>query len=208
MPLLWKHRQLWRLFTWQICYVNSTELLFAAMTLYHLRVVERLWGPRKFTVRLSFRRSLYLDANTTCFAVIPPQRLPSNYPAAAHSTYHPPPADFRCNFSSSGRTYTPHLCPLGSILCRHPDDLQVPNCHLALLHQYRRTWACLERQILGLSFGWSIGPVLIPWLRLSGVCRVARGNGMERRMGPCCLGKMESARLGCGRKRSSRGGGV
>ena len=52
VPLLWRHRQLWRLFTWQICYVNSTELLFAAMTLYHLRIIERLWGSRKFAVGL------------------------------------------------------------------------------------------------------------------------------------------------------------
>ena len=60
VPLLWKHRQLWRLFTWQICYVNSTELLFAAMTLYHLRIIERLWGSRKFAVSQFFSLVLHL----------------------------------------------------------------------------------------------------------------------------------------------------
>ena len=32
------------------CYNNSTELLFAAMSLYQMRVIERLWGSRKFAV--------------------------------------------------------------------------------------------------------------------------------------------------------------
>ena len=34
----------------QACFANSTEVLFAAMTFYHLRVIERLWGSRKFAV--------------------------------------------------------------------------------------------------------------------------------------------------------------
>lgn len=53
-PHLLRYRQLWRLLIWQFCYVNSTELLFAAMTMYHMRVVERLWGSRKFAVGLPF----------------------------------------------------------------------------------------------------------------------------------------------------------
>ncbi|KAL1652293.1 hypothetical protein SLS58_000420 [Diplodia intermedia] len=48
VPHLWVHRQFWRLLTWQTCFANSTEVLFAAMTFYHLRVIERLWGSRKF----------------------------------------------------------------------------------------------------------------------------------------------------------------
>ena len=34
----------------QACYTNSTEVLFATMTLYQLRVIERLWGTRKYLV--------------------------------------------------------------------------------------------------------------------------------------------------------------
>lgn len=49
-PHLLDYWQLWRLLTWQLCYTNSTEVLFAAMTLYQLRVIERLWGSRKFAV--------------------------------------------------------------------------------------------------------------------------------------------------------------
>lgn len=49
-PHLWRYRQLWRIFTYQLCYTNSTEVLFAAMTVYNMRVVERLWGSRKYAV--------------------------------------------------------------------------------------------------------------------------------------------------------------
>ena len=52
-PHLFDYFQFWRLFTWQICYTNSTEVLFGAMTFYHLRVIERLWGSRKFAVRVA-----------------------------------------------------------------------------------------------------------------------------------------------------------
>ncbi|TKA64995.1 hypothetical protein B0A49_09471 [Cryomyces minteri] len=45
---LWRYGQFWRLLTWQLCYTNSTEVLFAAMTFYNLRSIERLWGSRKF----------------------------------------------------------------------------------------------------------------------------------------------------------------
>lgn len=49
-PHLLDYRQYWRLATWQLAYTNSTEVLFAAMTLYQLRVIERLWGSSKFLV--------------------------------------------------------------------------------------------------------------------------------------------------------------
>ncbi|KAL8828465.1 MAG: hypothetical protein Q9170_006594 [Blastenia crenularia] len=48
VPHLWRYKQFWRLLTWQSCYNNSTELLFGTMTLYHLRIIERLWGSRKY----------------------------------------------------------------------------------------------------------------------------------------------------------------
>ncbi|KAI1933085.1 hypothetical protein LOZ66_006613 [Ophidiomyces ophidiicola] len=46
-PHLWQYRQWWRILIWQLCYVNSTEVIQACMVLYSLRVVERLWGSRK-----------------------------------------------------------------------------------------------------------------------------------------------------------------
>ncbi|CAO1604669.1 MAG: hypothetical protein LQ349_006123 [Xanthoria aureola] len=48
VPHLWRYKQFWRLLVWQSCYNNSGELLFGVMTLYNLRIVERLWGSRKF----------------------------------------------------------------------------------------------------------------------------------------------------------------
>jgi hypothetical protein len=52
-PHVWPYAQFWRLATWQLAgFANSTEALFAAMLAYHLRVVERAWGKRKFAVRL------------------------------------------------------------------------------------------------------------------------------------------------------------
>jgi len=47
---LFLHAQWWRLVTWPTSYANSTEVLFAAFTLYQLRVIERLWGTSKFAV--------------------------------------------------------------------------------------------------------------------------------------------------------------
>jgi membrane associated rhomboid family serine protease len=47
---IWRYQQFWRLLTYQLCYANSAEVLFAAITLYHLRVVERMWGSRKYAV--------------------------------------------------------------------------------------------------------------------------------------------------------------
>lgn len=52
-PHLWRYFQIWRIFTYQLCYTNSTEVLFAAMTVYNMRVIERLWGSRKYAVGLS-----------------------------------------------------------------------------------------------------------------------------------------------------------
>ncbi|KAI2617450.1 hypothetical protein GGR54DRAFT_607768 [Hypoxylon sp. NC1633] len=45
---LWRFHQSWRALIYQLCYTNSSEVLFAAMTLYNLRSVERMWGSRKF----------------------------------------------------------------------------------------------------------------------------------------------------------------
>jgi membrane associated rhomboid family serine protease len=47
-PHLYPYLQFWRLCTWQIAYTSSTDLLFATLLLYQFRVLERLWGSRKF----------------------------------------------------------------------------------------------------------------------------------------------------------------
>lgn len=53
-PHFWPYAQFWRALVWQVAgFANSTEALFAAMLVYHLRVVERAWGKRKMAVRIS-----------------------------------------------------------------------------------------------------------------------------------------------------------
>jgi len=47
-PHLWPYLQLWRILTFQLAYTSSTELLFSAAIIYQLRVLERIWGSRKF----------------------------------------------------------------------------------------------------------------------------------------------------------------
>ncbi|KAJ5089436.1 hypothetical protein N7532_008120 [Penicillium argentinense] len=52
-PHFWPYGQFWRALFWQIAgFANSTEALFAAMLVYHLRVVERAWGKRKMATFL------------------------------------------------------------------------------------------------------------------------------------------------------------
>ncbi|KAL4932204.1 protein dscB [Aspergillus undulatus] len=47
-PHLFPYGQFWRCAVWSIAgFANSTEALFAALLVYHLRVVERAWGGRK-----------------------------------------------------------------------------------------------------------------------------------------------------------------
>ena len=48
-PHLWPYLQFSRLVTYQLAYTSSTELLFSTVLLYQFRVLERLWGSRKFT---------------------------------------------------------------------------------------------------------------------------------------------------------------
>ncbi|KAK5662862.1 hypothetical protein OQA88_6273 [Cercophora sp. LCS_1] len=45
---IWRYRQLWRIFAYQLCYTNSSEVLFASMALYNMRSIEQLWGSRKY----------------------------------------------------------------------------------------------------------------------------------------------------------------
>ncbi|OJJ82222.1 protein dscB [Aspergillus glaucus CBS 516.65] len=47
-PHLWQYGQFWRAWIWQVAgFANSTEALFAAVLVYHLRVIERGWGRKK-----------------------------------------------------------------------------------------------------------------------------------------------------------------
>lgn len=45
---LWRFHQTWRALVYQLCYTNSSEVLFAGMALYNMKAVERFWGSRKY----------------------------------------------------------------------------------------------------------------------------------------------------------------
>jgi hypothetical protein len=45
-----RYHQTWRALIYQLCYTNSSEVLFASMTLYNMRIIERVWGSRKYAV--------------------------------------------------------------------------------------------------------------------------------------------------------------
>lgn len=45
-----RYRQPWRALIYQLCYTNSSEVLFSCMALYNLRMIEQLWGSRKYAV--------------------------------------------------------------------------------------------------------------------------------------------------------------
>lgn len=47
-PHILRYHQPWRALTYQLCYTNSSEVLFASMTLYNMRLIERMWGSRKY----------------------------------------------------------------------------------------------------------------------------------------------------------------
>lgn len=67
-PHFWPYSQFWRALVWQVVgFTNSSEALFAAMLVYHLRVVERAWGKRKIAVSLSFIVSVPAAMRTICY---------------------------------------------------------------------------------------------------------------------------------------------
>ncbi|KEF57600.1 uncharacterized protein A1O9_05518 [Exophiala aquamarina CBS 119918] len=47
-PHLWPYVQFSRILTFQAAYTSSVELLFSTTLLYQFRVLERLWGSRKY----------------------------------------------------------------------------------------------------------------------------------------------------------------
>lgn len=51
-PHILRYHQPWRALLYQLCYTNSAEALFASMMLYNMRVVERMWGSRKYAVSI------------------------------------------------------------------------------------------------------------------------------------------------------------
>jgi membrane associated rhomboid family serine protease len=63
-PHLWPYLQFSRLLTLQLSYTSATEVLVSAVLLYHFRVLERLWGSRKY--------ASFVLVSWTCLTVLTP----------------------------------------------------------------------------------------------------------------------------------------
>ncbi|KAH0290939.1 hypothetical protein M436DRAFT_36571 [Aureobasidium namibiae CBS 147.97] len=159
-PHISDYRQLWRCMIWPLVYTNSTEVLFAAMILYQLRVIERLWGSRKFAsfllstlpytvllppllliliIRpLSFYNINYLPAGPTAFVFA----LLAQYHAAIPYMYKyqlsasdSPQSSSAINLTSKSTSY---LLPLQLALSQLPGSAIVAAVGWLVGYAYRR----------------------------------------------------------------------
>jgi hypothetical protein len=80
-----QYRQTWRALIWQLCYTNSSEVLFAAMILYNLRIVEQQWGSRKYAVSLVVFFMLTRDGVANAGSVVHPRLGASHISHPANS---------------------------------------------------------------------------------------------------------------------------
>ncbi|KFY46369.1 hypothetical protein V495_02532 [Pseudogymnoascus sp. VKM F-4514 (FW-929)] len=191
-PHFWKYGQLWRAFIYQLCYTNSSEVLMAAMTLYSLRGIERLWGSRKFAsfllvlfpltallpplilalvIRpLSFNHINYLPAGLTplIYALVAQYHaaIPHTYKYRIAATPSPPPNAPFSGLTFSDKSYT-YLLVGQLALAQFPGSL------------------------LGAVIGWAVGylwrnealpGVMVSWRVpgwMVGIAPQKRGEGFE-----------------------------
>lgn len=126
---IWRYRQFWRILAYQLCYVNSTEVLFAAMSLYNLRIVERMWGSRKFAVS-DFHETFCFTLLIAFCAVLPDCHF-------LHHLHHTACcldgiAASRCWMVQlhPGWTNSYNLCYPSSVSCHGSAHVQVSSCHV------------------------------------------------------------------------------
>ncbi|KAL4965097.1 protein dscB [Aspergillus stella-maris] len=125
-PHLFSYGQFWRCAIWQVAgFANSTEALFAALLVYHLRVVERAWGGRKVaTFILSTLPYTTLLPPLLLTLVIRPLSLgkinylpsgPTGTIFALLAQYHASiPSTYRYTISTSTSDPSPSLSPSSS----------------------------------------------------------------------------------------------
>ncbi|KAF2247965.1 hypothetical protein BU26DRAFT_324601 [Trematosphaeria pertusa] len=170
VPHVWGYGQFWRFFTWQVCFTNSTEVLFAVLSFYQLRVVERLWGSRKFASfllstlpyttllppliltfilrPLSFGHINHLPAGPTpiIFALL------ANYYAAIPYTYRYKIAPYAPSSASPGSTSTTQT--YASVWAKSITFTSKSTVYLAPL---QLALSQLPGSLLGAAVGWAVG---------------------------------------------------
>ena len=128
---LWQYGQFWRALVWQVAgYSNSTEVLFGALLVYQLRVVERMWGSRKVMVRETLPFSPRKNTDLYCS----PGLDISPYYATLHDSFAAAPA---CTGTASCvveydrlSTLGPHghdLCPIGTVSRYYSTHVHLPH---------------------------------------------------------------------------------
>jgi len=173
----------------QLSFTNSTEVLFAVLTFYQLRVVERIWGSRKFAVRIpSPIPSLHpiphtqrIQANKP--TVLPPFHPPlHNPPPTPHPNLHPPPPNPRPHEPPPRRPNPPPLRPPRKLLRRNPIHLPLQNLSLGrrlpinaiFLHALHNA----DVEILVLPAPLTTRAIPVPWELTSGGGGVGGWNGV------------------------------
>lgn len=146
---LFRYRQFWRLLAYQLCYTNSTEVLFAAISLYNLRAIERMWGSRKYAVSASSPIVVCYSglASTDMNTIVIPRHLiaPHGHIPATHPHRAPTPSTGLIQLYA-GWAHAHHLCDSGPIPCHGSANVQVPYSDVSSA-TYKR--AVLRRHAIG-----------------------------------------------------------
>ncbi|KAL1964721.1 hypothetical protein VTN77DRAFT_6747 [Rasamsonia byssochlamydoides] len=190
-PHLWRYGQLSRVLLWQVAgYANSTEVLFAAMLAYHLRVVERMWGSRKLATFLvttlpytTIITPLLLALVLRPLSLNTLNYLPSGLTAtifALLAQYHaavPHTFKYRISTSSSSSNNNPSL----TILLSDKSTTYLVAAQLAL-SQFPAT-------LLPAAVGWAVG---VAWR--ADILPTSRRGGGGWRVPAWLVGEKEPAR--------------
>ncbi|KAF5853016.1 hypothetical protein GGP41_001563 [Bipolaris sorokiniana] len=168
VPHIWGYGQFWRFVTWQLSYTNSTEVLFAVVSFYQLRVMERLWGSRKFASflvstlpyttllppliltfilrPLTFAHMNHLSAGPTAmlFALV------ANYYAAVPYTY-------RYSISPWAPTTTTSASSSQSITALWSRSLTLTSKSLSYLAPLQLAFSQFPGSLLAAAIGWGVG---------------------------------------------------
>ncbi|KAK6435423.1 hypothetical protein LTR95_008393 [Oleoguttula sp. CCFEE 5521] len=220
-PHLLDYLQYWRLLTWPLVFTNSTEVLFGTMTLYQLRVIERLWGSRKFAsfivstyiytalippvllaviIRpLSFGRVNYLPAGPTAliFALLAQYHatIPYSYKYRLSSNVASTTSDGQAHGLLLTSKATSYLLPLQLALSQLPGSAIAAGVGWILGFAYRR-------ELLPGTVKWRL-----PYWILGGVEQKQRYDSLRRRM-EGEAGRASAVETSAGQGGARRRGGV
>ncbi|OJJ59540.1 hypothetical protein ASPSYDRAFT_118113, partial [Aspergillus sydowii CBS 593.65] len=182
-PHLFPYGQFWRCLIWQVAgFANSTEALFAALLVYHIRVVERGWGSRKVaTFILSTLPYTTLLAPLLLTLVVRPLTLgkinylpsgPTGTIFALLAQYHASiPSTYRYTISTSSSTPSPSpSTPTASAPATTPasqpttDAAESPQKTLTISLTDKSTTYLIAAQLALSQFPYMLLPSALGWI--------------------------------------------